>query len=1582
MKYFITLTVLLLLIFSPILGAIPSAWAAPVISGLEDDPVPAKAKTWNWLDEATTTTLFRFIIDKTQDTVPLGEYGDFKTATQPDGDGVFYLHVQARDIDGVESGVTTVSAILDNTAPVIALAGDNPLTLEVFSAYNEPGVAVDDDSAVAIDSSAVNTSEPGLYTVTYDSSDTAGNSAVQVKRTVKVVDTTPPVIALTGDSAITLEAGETYIEPGATASDNYDGDLSAAIIIGGDSVNTNIPDIYTVTYNVKDSSNNEAVEASRTVNVVDTTAPALALVTPIPNLSGDNTPSLVFNSNEAGSIAYSGACGNGDIAEAISGDNTVQFSILADGEYSDCLITVTDTADNADSLDVNAFIIDTTAPDITGLADDPIPAKTKTWNWDSSDPAAEFRYSIDQDPDGLPGGSYGSTKIASQNSGDGTYFIHVQAKDGQGNESAVATVSTILDNTAPVISLAGDNPLTLEVFSTYNEPGANADDGSTVAIDSGAVNTSELGSYTVIYDSSDTAGNSSRVNRTVNIVDTTRPEIQIAGDNPLIHEAKTPYSDPGATASDNYDNDLTGNIVTVNNVNENATGTYYVTYDVVDSSNNAAVQAIRTVSVVDRTLPVITLNGESEMTLEVHSDFTDPGATAGDSYDGNISARIVIGGDMVATNTIGIYQIKYNVTDSSANAAAEVVRTVHIVDTTAPEITITGDNPITHEAKTPYSDPGARASDNYDGDISARIASTTDLNIDLLGTYSIVYTVSDENENQTSATRTVNVVDTTAPMITLIGSSMVTVERLANYEDPGAQATDNYDNDISAAITSNSNDVNTAVVGTTIIVYEVADSSNNSTSTTRTVVVQDTTAPRIEITDPIPNITNDDTPSFVFTSDEAGTIGYSGACFGDLSAAIIGANTVTYNQLATGTFSNCALAVTDDYGNRSATATLDEFIIDTEAPVAAFALKPAQYASSTQAIFTFKNGITNYRYYLDNGDFGAETDAADMIELNGLDEGEHKLYAIGRDAAGNWQASTTPTIYIWTVDITAPVISAVLDDGDTRDAKSYTWTWGASEANCQFRYSFSGPPTGDYDYIYYIEKIGENGTFQPRVQARDRAGNESEIALLVSVKLDNSAPYAQFNENTLPPKVTTDRTIDIQVLVPGGVKYRWKINYESWSSDISKTANITETLPPGDYTVYAVGGDALGNWQPYDNMPAEYSWTIEPGASGGGSSGDDGTPDGNIDTGANGSSGGGGGSSSGGGGSSGGSAKEPVKLSDTPITQPANISFADGIEYVKIAWNNPLTSRFKEVVIYRTNRLVSDLMTDEEISAISEVVYRGNGEIYIDNNFDDTKVYRYVILAYDFEGNNTEPYIVAARPGGNYVPTADDLEYLDIAPAEASENIEEPEVLGIEHAALENIDNLGDASSEVVEQVTGNEAGVIFGQNELATMDEAISKIFGRILDDYEGDISEQTKYAISYFIQTGTPTTKRLGAGERAGSLNSYLAAFGRWPESADDWKDVLKIANGRWPSKKSPDAEGNANIFFKKVYLRVPDMADPHDNAAVTVIAYGLRPAKRNMESEAAAIKTFKKIFRWQPSSAVDWDIVRAIAYSGAVR
>lgn len=146
--------------------------------------------------------------------------------------------------------------------------------------------------------------------------------------------------------------------------------------------------------------------------------------------------------------------------------------------------------------------------------------------------------------------------------------------------------------------------------------------------------------------------------------------------------------------------------------------------------------------------------------------------------------------------------------------------------------------------------------------------------------------------------------------------------------------------------------------------------------------------------------------------------------------------------------------------------------------------------------------------------------------------------------------------------------------------------------------------------------------------------------------------------------------------------------------------------------------------------------------------------------------------------------------------------------------------------------------------------------------------------------------------------------------------------------------------------------------------------------------VAAEVKEKITDFVTYGTPTTQVLGAGERGGVVNSFKEAFGKLPTTESDWQDVVKIGNGRWPTQTSATRETKAEAAFRVIYRRVPVRTSARDDAAVVVMAYGLRPANRNLKSEAAAARTFKAVYGKSPSTATDWDTVRAIAYSGAKR
>lgn len=209
----------------------------------------------------------------------------------------------------------------------------------------------------------------------------------------------------------------------------------------------------------------------------------------------------------------------------------------------------------------------------------------------------------------------------------------------------------------------------------------------------------------------------------------------------------------GVSASDPEDGDLTASIAMSNVTFPLITpGVYTILYDVVDLEGTPAGQKQRVVTIADTLAPVLSLNGADTMNLECNIDtYEEPGATAVDQCEGDL--EVIIGGDTVDTAVTGTYLITYDVSDSVPLAADTLVRTVNVMDTTGPVITLLAASPVVLDGGAPYIEQGATAWDACEGDIPPEsiVIDSGSVNTGVIGTHVVSYTASDGIGNLNTA---------------------------------------------------------------------------------------------------------------------------------------------------------------------------------------------------------------------------------------------------------------------------------------------------------------------------------------------------------------------------------------------------------------------------------------------------------------------------------------------------------------------------------------------------------------------------------------------------------------------------------------------------------------------------------------------------------------------------------------------------------------------------------------------------------------------------------------------------------------
>ena len=177
-------------------------------------------------------------------------------------------------INGITFKKVRKVKLIDDEKPIITLTGNENISICPNAEYKEEGYKATDNYDGDITKNVKITTKDGI--ISYSVKDSSGNTA-EITRTITKEDKIAPTITLKGNKTITLYLGNTWKEPGYTATDNCDNDITNNVVKSG-TVNPNKLGTYKITYTVKDMTGNQAV-VERTVKVISK---------PVNNNSGPN----------------------------------------------------------------------------------------------------------------------------------------------------------------------------------------------------------------------------------------------------------------------------------------------------------------------------------------------------------------------------------------------------------------------------------------------------------------------------------------------------------------------------------------------------------------------------------------------------------------------------------------------------------------------------------------------------------------------------------------------------------------------------------------------------------------------------------------------------------------------------------------------------------------------------------------------------------------------------------------------------------------------------------------------------------------------------------------------------------------------------------------------------------------------------------------------------------------------------------------------------------------------------------------------------------------------------------------------
>ena len=220
------------------------------------------------------------------------------------------------------------------------------------------------------------------------------------------------------------------------------------------------------------------------------------------------------------------------------------------------------------------------------------------------------------------------------------------------------------------------------------------------------------------------------------------PQIKLKGGKTIKITYKTEYKEKGYSAS-HFNKNITKDVKTNGKVDTSKLGEYKVTYEVGEGLLKK--KETRTVKVIDNEKPKMNITKE-DVYVCPGSEIVPEKVVATDNYDGDISNKV--------KHTIKDNKITYTVKDSSGNIT-EITKKIVYKDKEKPNITLNGSEEMFVSLGSDFSDPGVKAEDNCDGDLTNKVTKEENIDFSKIGDNEIKYSVSDKSGNKATVTRKV-----------------------------------------------------------------------------------------------------------------------------------------------------------------------------------------------------------------------------------------------------------------------------------------------------------------------------------------------------------------------------------------------------------------------------------------------------------------------------------------------------------------------------------------------------------------------------------------------------------------------------------------------------------------------------------------------------------------------------------------------------------------------------------------------------------------------------------------------------------